>query len=83
MIRVVLVLMVLIIYYQSYQLYDQLYEGNHILLDCPEKYEIGMGELSKLEKYPHYVGYSKNEHYYTLLLMQSDEPLPINPDFFK
>ena len=84
MIQIILLFIILIIYYQNYQVYDYpLYEGNHILLNCPEKYEIGIGEISKLKKYPNYIGYSDNEYYYLSLLMESDEPLPVNPDFFK
>ena len=52
-------------------------------MNCPEKYEIGIGEISKLNKYPNYVGYSPKEYYYLTLIMDSKEPLPSDPDFFK
>ena len=50
MIQIILLFIILIIYYQNYQVYDYpLYEGNHILLNCPEKYEIGIGESGCIE----------------------------------
>ena len=86
MIKYILLLIIIILYCKNYKyLFKEGYEGHksNILMNCPEKYEIGIGEISKLNKYPNYVGYSPKEYYYLTLIMESSEPLPSDPDFFK
>ena len=83
MIKYILLLVILMIYCKSE--FKEGYEGHKsdLLMNCPEKYEIGIGELSNLKKYPNYIGYSPKEYYYLTLILDSEEPLPSDPDFFK
>tara|TARA_Y100001958_G_C21230837_1_gene556559 strand:- start:1833 stop:2084 length:252 start_codon:yes stop_codon:yes gene_type:complete len=83
MIKYILLLVIILLYCKTSV--KEGYEGHesNIIMNCPEKYEIGIGEISKLNKYPNYVGYSPKEYYYLTLIMDSKEPLPSDPDFFK
>lgn len=86
MIKYILLLVIIIFYCKSeikgrYEGYEG--HNSNILMNCPEKYEIGMGEISELNRYPNYIGYSPKEYYYLTLILDSDEPLPSDPDFFK
>ena len=54
-----------------------------ILMNCSEKYETTIKDIQKMKKYRDYVPYSNKEYYYLTLLLDSKDPLPSDPDFFK
>lgn len=89
----ILLLLVIMIYlyfnhdnYTNYTDYDKL--GESYLLNCPEQYEIGIGEISKLRNQrPSFLlsdfGYTKNEYFDITRHLVTDKPLPSPPDLFK
>lgn len=54
-----------------------------ILMKCSENYGNTIKDIQQLKKYKNYVPYSDKEYYYLTLLLESDDPLPSDPDFFK
>ena len=64
----------------NYVNYDKLHENP--LLNCPEQYEIGMGELGKRFQTIQPFGYTKHETFDMTRFIETDIPLPVDPDFF-
>ena len=64
----------------NYVNYDKLHENP--LLNCPEQYEIGMGELSKRFQTIQPFGYTKHQTFDMTRFIETDIPLPVDPDFF-
>ena len=64
----------------NYVNYDKLHENP--LLNCPEQYEIGMGELGKRFQTIQPFGYTKHQTFDMTRLIETDIPLPVDPDFF-
>ena len=64
----------------NYVNYDKLHENP--LLNCPEQYEIGMGELGKRFQTIQPFGYTKHETFDMTRFIVTDIPLPVDPDFF-
>ena len=64
----------------NYVNYDKLHENP--LLNCPEQYEIGMGELCKRFQTIHPFGYTKHQTLDMTRFIETDIPLPVDPDFF-
>ena len=66
--------------YQNYQEYDKI--GESYLLNCPEQYEIGMGQLSKRPQTIQPFGYTKSQVFDMTRFIVTDIPIPVDPDFF-
>ena len=66
--------------YVNYVNYDKLHENP--LLNCPEQYEIGMGELGKRFQTIQPFGYTKHQTFDMTRFIETDIPLPVDPDFF-
>ena len=49
---------------------------------CPETYKQNMDILNEKESMGQYAGYSNNSYIDRTRYVKSDEPLPVNPDFF-
>ena len=64
----------------SYVNYDKLHENP--LLNCPEQYEIGMGELGKRFQTIQPFGYTRHQTFDMTRFIVTDIPLPVDPDFF-
>ena len=64
----------------NYVNYDKLHENP--LLNCPEQYEIGMGELGKRFQTIQPFGYTKHQIFDMTRFIETDIPLPVDPDFF-
>lgn len=64
----------------NYVNYDKLHENP--LLNCPEQYEIGMGELGKRFQTIQPFGYTKHQTFDMTRFIETDIPLPVDPDFF-
>ena len=64
----------------NYVNYDKLHENP--LLNCPEQYEIGMGELGKKFQTIQPFGYTEHETFDMTRFIETDIPLPVDPDFF-
>ena len=64
----------------NYVNYDKLHENP--LLNCPEQYEIGMGEIGKKFQTIQPFGYTKHQTFDMTRFIETDIPLPVDPDFF-
>ena len=64
----------------NYVNYDKLHENP--LLNCPEQYEIGMGEIGKRFQTIQPFGYTKHQTFDMTRFIETDIPLPVDPDFF-
>ena len=51
-------------------------------INCPENYEITHERLLQRKRLIHPFGYTSNEYLDKTRLVDSDIPLPVNPDFF-
>ena len=64
----------------SYVNYEKMHENP--ILNCPEQYEIGMGELGKRFQTIQPFGYTKHQTFDMTRFIETDIPLPVDPDFF-
>jgi len=70
--------------YTNYVDYDKMHVNP--ILNCPEQFEIGIDQISKLRKNnENYVlqiyGYTEDELLDSLRYTITDKPLPMSPDF--
>jgi len=64
----------------SYVNYEKMHENP--ILNCPEQYEIGMGELSQRPQTIQPFGYTKSHVFDMTRFIVTDIPIPVDPDFF-
>ncbi len=70
--------------YTNYAEYDKMHVNP--ILNCPEQFEIGIDQISKLRKNnENYVlqiyGYTEDELLDSLRYTLTDKPIPMSPDF--
>ena len=54
---------------------------NHLSI-CPQTYQNNMNILNNTKSAGQYSGYTRNKYIDRTRYVKSDEPLPVNPDFF-
>ena len=81
MIKIIFLIIILILFLKDTEI-NEGFDGT-ILMKCPENYETTIKDMKNFKKYKDYVPYSDKEYYYLTLLLESKDPLPSDPDFFK
>ena len=66
--------------YTNFVHYDKPFEKP--LITCPENYGKNFERLTKQKQEIQPFGYSSNEFIDKIRFVETDEPLPVNPDFF-
>jgi len=64
----------------TYVNYDKMHENP--ILNCPEQYEIGMGQLGQRPQTIQSFGYTRSQVFDMTRFIVTDIPIPVDADFF-